>query len=154
MAAGQDGDVERLAEAPQNTDDHKARFACLIASIVGTCSTTNIQFELPTLSQPTMASLATRCLTAQQQQRVALPAAGAGQRRHNAAAAVRCSAGPRQSPFAPLQAVGVGALAAALLLAAGPASADLNRLEAAVGGEFGFGTAMQMGEADAKVRRS
>ncbi len=40
------------------------------------------------------------------------------------------------------------ALGTGLLLCSHPASADLNRLEAAAGGEFGNGTALQYGEAD------
>lgn len=44
-----------------------------------------------------------------------------------------------------------GALAAALLLAASPASAELNKFEYEIGGEFGVGTAQQYGEADLKV---
>lgn len=39
-------------------------------------------------------------------------------------------------------------LASAALLSSAPAYADLNELEAAAGGEFGIGSAMQYGEAD------
>jgi hypothetical protein len=42
------------------------------------------------------------------------------------------------------------ALGTGLLLCSHPASADLNRLEAAAGGEFNNGTALQYGEADIK----
>lgn len=64
-------------------------------------------------------------------------------------AALRCSASLKDA-MAPLQAAGAGALAAALLLAASPATAELNKYEAAAGGEFGIGTALQYGEADVK----
>lgn len=39
-------------------------------------------------------------------------------------------------------------LGTGLLIAGSPAMADLNKYEAAVGGEFGKGTALQYGEAD------
>lgn len=41
---------------------------------------------------------------------------------------------------------------AAILLAAQPSYAELNKFEAAAGGEFGMGTAQQYGEADVKGR--
>jgi hypothetical protein len=46
----------------------------------------------------------------------------------------------------------VAAVGAALVLATAPAHADLNKFEAAAGGEFGMGTAQQYGEADIKDR--
>lgn len=70
-------------------------------------------------------------------------APGAGRSRHTLAV-VRCSAS-RGNPLGAVQAAGTGALAAAVLLMASPASADLNKYEAAAGGEFGIGTALQFG---------
>lgn len=65
-----------------------------------------------------------------------------------------CCASQRQeaAPLAPLTAAGAGLAAAVLMLAAQPAGAELNKYEAAAGGEFNIGTARQFGEADVKVR--
>lgn len=54
--------------------------------------------------------------------------------------------------MAVLQQAGAAFLAAAALLSAAPAYADLNALEAAAGGEFGKGSAQQYGEADLNGR--
>eukprot|EP00892_Ulva_mutabilis_P011804 jgi/Ulvmu1/8997/UM005_0088.1 len=76
-------------------------------------------------------------------------AAPAGHRR-----AVACCAGSR-AQAQPLSATARGTVASfgvAIVLAATPAFADLNKFEAATGGEFGMGTAGQYGEADLKDR--
>jgi hypothetical protein len=49
-----------------------------------------------------------------------------------------------------LRKAGTAALLSAALFIASPAFADLNKYEAAAGGEFGNGTAQQFGEADLK----
>lgn len=48
-----------------------------------------------------------------------------------------------------MQAAGAAALIASTLLFAGPSLATLNRFEEAAGGEFGVGTALQYGSAEA-----
>lgn len=53
---------------------------------------------------------------------------------------------------APLRDAGLAFLASAALLACPPALADLNVYEAAAGGEFGIGSALQYGEADVSGR--
>eukprot|EP00877_Chromochloris_zofingiensis_P002608 jgi/Chrzof1/12348/Cz06g31120.t1 len=54
--------------------------------------------------------------------------------------------------MASLKNAGLAMLASAAVFTSAPAFADLNRLEAEVGGEFGRGTALQYGEADLKGR--
>jgi hypothetical protein len=60
---------------------------------------------------------------------------------------VRNSVTDNAGPSAAKQA-GLALLASAALLTAAPAFADLNKYEAAAGGEFGIGSAQQWGEAD------
>jgi hypothetical protein len=67
---------------------------------------------------------------------------------------VCCASQQQVAPLAPLKAAGAGFAAAVLLLAAQPAGAELNKYEAAAGGEFNIGTARQFGEADVKVGAS
>lgn len=79
------------------------------------------------------------------------------QRTTRAHRSVVCAAQQQQrpSPLAAVRAAGAGAAAAAaaaILLVSGPASAELNQLEAQIGGEFGIGSAQQYGEADVKGR--
>ncbi len=57
---------------------------------------------------------------------------------------VRVHAAKPSSSSAPFGAAAAAAFASAAVLSAAPALAELNRLEAAAGGEFGNGTALQV----------
>ncbi|KAL4859245.1 Thylakoid lumenal protein [Chlorella vulgaris] len=89
------------------------------------------------------ASLSAAACTTRQQSRAATRSRG-----HT----TRCAATPYQPLATSLKAAGAAAagMAAALVLVVQPASADLNKYEAAAGGEFNIGTARQYGEADVK----
>lgn len=86
------------------------------------------------------------------------PCRAAPQQRQRATRSVVCAAQQQQqrpSLLAAVRAAGAGAAAAAaaaILLVSSPASAELNQLEAQIGGEFGIGSAQQYGEADVKGR--